>query len=383
MRLRLVTLLAVAAALGAAVPAGATTSQEAVDFLNQQRSANGIPPSAVFDEHKTTGCHNHNHYMALNGLGHGEDPNNPGYTPEGDDYYASGEVAGQGGAGWSASSNPWDEAPLHQAILFDPRVGKSGYDESEGFQCMRLELLFAQPDTPKFYAFTSNLGPQRVPPREVVCCEGPYAPQEAVGIPQNTPTGPNIIFTNQGFGYSKNHAVSYSLTGPGGAPVEVKFVDSNTPPPPQGQGYRAFNLGGDMIPVQPLDPFTDYTATVTWHNDDQSVPDRTQTVKFKTDGFARGLTLTLSKKLGKGRKATLKAPGEAVGQKAKVKIALQKHGKKKARTVSTKQISLKQSQKVKVPKAPKGGRTVVTVSVPPFVLGDTRFTVTPAKRSYR
>jgi hypothetical protein len=380
-----VTLLAVAAAIGAAAPAGATTSQEAVDFLNQQRSANGIPPSAVFDQHKTTGCENHDHYMALNGLGHGETEGQPGYTPEGADYTASGEVAAQGAVGgWSAATNPWDNAPLHQAILFDPRVGKSGYAEAEGFQCMRLELLFDYPDPPKFYAFTSNLGPQRVPPREVVCCEGPYAPQEAVGIPLNTPTGPNIIFTNQGFGYSKNHAVSYSLTGPGGAPVEVKFVDSNTPPPPKGQGYRAFNLGGDMIPVQPLDPFTDYTATVTWANDDDSsVPQHTQTVQFKTDGFARGLTLTLSKKLGKGRKATLKAPGEAAGQKAKVKIGLQKHGKKTVRTVSTKQITLKKSQKIKLPKAPKRGRAVVTVSVPPFVLGDTRFTVTSAKRSYK
>jgi hypothetical protein len=375
-RLRVATLLAVAAALGAAVPAGATTSQEAIDFLNQQRSANGIPPSAVFDEHKTTGCRNHNEYMAQNGLGHGEDPGNPGYTPEGADYTNSGEVAAQGGGGWSASTNPWDAAPLHQAILFDPRVGKSGYDESaKGFFCMRLELLFDDPDPPKFYAFTSNLGPQRVPPREVVCCEGPYAPQEAVGIPQNTPTGPNIIFTNQGFGYSKNHAVSYSLTGPGGAPVEAKFVDSNTPPP-EGQSYRAFNLGGDLIPVQPLDPFTDYTATVTWADDDEpSRPNQTQTVQFKTDGFARGLTLTLSKKLAKGRKATLKAPAEAVGQKAKVKF--------KAKTSSTKTITLKQSQRIKVPMPRKHGRTVVTVSVPSFVLGDTRFTVTSTKRSYR
>jgi hypothetical protein len=215
-----------------------------------------------------------------------------------------------------------------------------------------------------------------------VCCEGPYAPQEAVGIPQNTPTGPNIIFTNQGFGYSKNHAVSYSLTGPGGAPVEAKFVDSNTPPP-DGQSYRAFNLGGDMIPVHPLDPFTDYTAHVTWHNDDQSVPDQTQTVPFKTDGFQRGLTLTLSKKLARGRKATLVAPGEAGGQKAKVKIGLLKKGRTKAKTFSTKTITLKASQKIKVPKASKGGKAVVTVSVAPFVLGDTRFTVTPAKRKYR
>jgi hypothetical protein len=382
-RLRSVTLLAVAAAVGAAVPAGATTSQEAVDFLNQQRGANGIPQSATFDEHKTTGCRNHNEYMAQNGLGHGEDPGKPGYTPEGADYNNSGEVAAQGGGGWSASTNPWDAAPLHQAILFDPRVGKSGYDESDkGFFCMRLELVFSNPPTPVFYAYTGNLGPQRVPPREVVCCEGPYAPQEAVGIDQGVPTGPNILFFSRGFGFN-NHAASFSLTGPGGAPVEAKFVDSTTQPPPQGQGYKAFYTGGDLIPVQPLDPFTDYTATVVWANDDDpGAPQQTQVVPFKTDGFQRGLALVLSKKLARGRKATLTAPGEAAGQKAKVKIGLLKKGKKKARTVSTKTITLKGSQKIKVPRAPRRGRAVVTVTLPSFVLGDTRFTVTPAKRKY-
>ena len=377
MRLRAATLLAVAAAVGAAAPAGATTSQEAVDFLNQQRVANGIPGSAVFDAYRTKGCQNHNQYMVQNGnqLQHGETAGNPGYTPEGADYTNIGEVLAQGGIQWSASVNPWDEAPLHQAILFDPRVGKSGYDEAAGFACMRLEINFSNPPTPSFYAYTGNLGPQRVPPREVVCCEGPYAPQQAVGIDQGVPTGPNILFFTSGFGFN-NHAASYSLTGPGGAPVDVRFVDSTTPPPPQGGGYKAFYTGGDMIPVQPLDPFTDYTATVTWANDDDSsVPNHPQVVKFKTDGLARGLTLTLSKKLGKGRKATLKAPGEAVGQKAKVKI--------QAKAVSTKTITLKASQKIKVPKPRKHGRTVVTVTVKSFVLGDTRFTVTPAKRKYR
>lgn len=383
MRLRSATLLALAVAIGAATPAGATTAGQAVDFLNQQRTANGIPASVTVDDYRTTGCHNHNHYMAVNGIGHGEDPNNEGYTPEGADYTNSGEVVAEGGIRWSASTNPWDEAPLHQAILFDPRVGKTGYDESGGFACMRLEIVFSNPPTPTFFAYTGNLGPTDVPPREVVCCEGPYAPQEAVGINQGVPTGPNILFFTRGFGFN-NHAASYSLTGPGGNPVEVKFVDSTTQPPPQGQGYKAFYTGGDMIPVQPLAAFTDYTATVTWHNDDDnSAAEMPQTVSFKTGGFLRGLTLSLSKKLAKGRKAKLTAPGEAVGQRAKVKIGLLKRGKTKAKTVSTKQITLKGSQKIKVPAAPKGGKAVVTVTVATFIQGDTRFTVTPATRSYR
>jgi hypothetical protein len=108
-----------------------------------------------------------------------------------------------------------------------------------------------------------------------------------------------------------------------------------------------------------------------------------QTVSFKTAGLQRGLTLTLSKKLARGRKATLKAPAEATGQRATVKISTRKRGKT-AKTVSTKKITLKRSQKVKLPKKPgSGGAVIVRVTVPSFTLGDTRFTVTPASRTYR
>jgi hypothetical protein len=120
-----------------------------------------------------------------------------------------------------------------------------------------------------------------------------------------------------------------------------------------------------------------------WHNDDTG-EERAQTVAFKTAGFLRGLNdLTLSKKLGRARKATLKAPAEAVGQTATVKISTRKRGRK-AKAFSTKKITLKRSQKITTPKKPgRGGAVIVKVSVPPFTSGDTRFTVTPASRTYR
>ncbi len=104
-------------------------ASEAVQFLNQQRAANGIPANLTFDNYLTTGCKNHNAYMEQNGLRHGEDPSKPGYTPEGADYTNIGEVLAQGITGWTASTNPWDTAPLHQTILFDPQVNSAGYDE--------------------------------------------------------------------------------------------------------------------------------------------------------------------------------------------------------------------------------------------------------------
>jgi hypothetical protein len=364
--------------LVAAAPAGATTSAEAVKFLNQQRAANDIPAGLTVDEESTKGCRNHNHYMALNGFDHGEEPGKPGYTPEGANS-DNAEVLAGGEQEWTAATNPWDAAPGHQEILFHPASDMAGYDASEGFSCMRVHWVFEQAPTRAFYAYTGNLGRTDVPPSVVVQGEGPYAPQEAVGIPQGVATGPNILFFVDGFGET-NHAVSFSLTGPGGGAVEARMVDSTTPPP-EGFSGRVYSTGGDLIPVNPLDPFTDYTATVTWHNDDTG-EEKQQTVAFKTAGFQRGLTLQLSKKLTK-RRARLTAPGEAVGQRATVKISTQKR-KKKAKTFSTKKITLKQTQRIKLPRKPgRGGKVIVRVTVPSFTLGDTRFSVTPAKRTYR
>jgi hypothetical protein len=368
------------AALLLAAPASATTSQEAVAFLNQQRQANGIPSQVAFDSYRTTGCYNHDRYMEQNGLGHHEDPSKPGYTPEGADYTNSGEVLAQGFPSFTATSNPWDTAPLHQTLLFDPRVNSAGYDEDQGFTCMRFGFDFTTPASPVFYAFTSDTGRTGVPHREIVDGEGPYAPQEAVGIPQGVPTGPNILFFIEGFG-NTNHAVLYNLVGPGKRGVDVKFVDSTTQPP-SGNTYKAFSTGGDMIPVKPLLPATSYTANVVWKNDDsgQTSP---QSVSFKTDGNARTLALSLSKKLSKSRRATLTAPPETTvePQRATVRIQLAKKGKS-LKTVSSKTIVLAQTQTIKVPKPSRGGRAVVRVTLPTFALGETLYTTPAVSRTY-
>jgi hypothetical protein len=377
-RIRSALLAALALALAGAAPAAATNADEAVQFLNQQRAANSIPGNITVDDYLNKGCKNHNNYMEQNGLQHGEDPGKPGYTAEGDDYNNIGEVLTQGIVGWTASTNPWDGAPLHQTILFDPKISTAGYDEDGQFACMRLHSEFVQRPTPTFYAYTGNTGRTDVPTRVTVNGEGPYAPQQAVGIDQGVPTGPQILFFTDQFG-AANHATSFSLKGPGGGDVEAKLVDSTTQPPP-GQSYKPFYSGGDLIPVHPLDPFTTYDVSVTWHDDNTGV-ETPQTLSFKTAGFQRGLKLALSRKLASGRKAKLTAPAEAVGQKATVKIAVARKGHK-AKSVSSKKITLKRSQKVKTPKKPKGGAVVVSVTVAKFTLGDTQFTVSPVQQRY-
>jgi hypothetical protein len=366
--------------LFAAPAAAATSATQAVDFLKQQRAANGIPADVALDSYRTTGCENHIGYMHQNGLGHGEDPSKPGYTPQGADYTNSGEVLTQGIVGWTAGSNPWDRAPLHESLIFDPRVNTAGYAEDSEFACMRFGFNFTAPAQPAFYAFTGDSGRAGVAFREVVAGEGPYAPQEAVGIPQGVPTGPNILFFTSGFG-SSNHAVLYGLTGPGGRAVNVKFVDSTTPPPPKGGSFQAFSTGGDMIPVDPLLPASSYTAKVLWHNDDSGA-NAPQSVTFTTAGQARTLALSLSKKLSsKGRRATLSAPSRAVGQRASVRIQLAKKGKS-LKTVSTNGLTLKRKQTLKVPRPSSGGRAVVRVTLPTFASGDTRYDAPPVSRTY-
>src|SRR3954454_13515882 len=63
MPLRWTSGAAIGCALGAlalAAPAAATTSSEAIAFLNQQRAANSIPGNLVEDPQRATGCANHN-----------------------------------------------------------------------------------------------------------------------------------------------------------------------------------------------------------------------------------------------------------------------------------------------------------------------------------
>ncbi len=368
-------LLAVLAGLAAAAPAGAASSPDIVNFLNQQRAANDLPAAVALDSYRTTGCANHNRYMAQNGLGHGEDPSKPGYTSEGGDYSGSGEVLAKGGAGWSLGTNPWDSAPLHQALLFDPRVNSAGADEADGFSCVRFGFDFSEQATPELFAFTGDHGRTGVPPVVRVAGEGPYAPQEAVGIKQGVATGPNILFFARGFGAS-DHAVSYSLRGSSG-PVEAKMVDSTTQGP-DGNG-PVFQLGGDLIPVHPLESLASYQVAATWENDSGQRLD--QAFSFETGGVLRGLKLSLGRKLSRSRRARLLVPVEAVGQRATVRFAVARRGGR-ARKVATKRISLKRAQALRVRRAPPGGRVFVTVSVRSFSSAATKFTVAVAKRSY-
>ena len=147
--------VAVAAALGGwslgrPVPAAADTPVEgsqAIAFLSQQRQANGIPPITDVNQ----------------GFADAWCPNED-YGPTGGESVRVLSSL----TTWTAGSSPWDNAPLHQFGMYDPRWTTAGDINVDGQACMGLGNPAPDPSSPAFYAWTSDTGPSAVPPTETV-----------------------------------------------------------------------------------------------------------------------------------------------------------------------------------------------------------------------
>jgi hypothetical protein len=249
-----------------AVPS-ATTAQ-AIAYLNAQRAANGIPGNLTDDAQMSQGCEEYaNLYKPKPGqYPHEEIEGQPGYTPAGNTAAASSDLDGSPGH-WSATVNPWDEAPLHLRALFDPAATTTWYGEKhgswgEGAACMGTggEQAFS---TPTFFSMPGN-GVTDVHPSETAS-EEPFTPGEAVGIPEGTATGPYIILWPEGTDATLQTA---TLQGPAGESVPVKLVTSETLAPGVPAGWPAWpTVGGDyVIPTTPLKFASAYILTATWAN---------------------------------------------------------------------------------------------------------------------
>jgi hypothetical protein len=215
---------------------------QAIAYLNQQRVANGIPPITTDDQN----------YAAA-------------WCPDEDSGPSGGETwrDWSGSVSWSADASPWTDAPLHQISMYDPRMDTAGDINVNGQACMGLGGDANQPATGvTFYAFLWEGGHTNVPNSETVDGEGPFAPQQLVGIPEGQTTGPQPLLFLEGLGYSP-HAISWSLTDANGTSVpNVEFTDSASA---AAAGYSSYFLsqGGVMIPPV-LKPDTTYNGTVVW-----------------------------------------------------------------------------------------------------------------------
>ena len=237
--------------------ASAATGADAVARLNEQRAAHGIPTGIVHNAEWSRWCALHNEYQRLNGgrLTHSEDPDKPGYTPEGDRAARASVLSS--GDDWDGP-NPWETAPIHLHQLLAPRLDAMGVDDSNRFVCATTLLSRNRP-APEANAVYTYPGQGTVHRYEELAAEGPYTPGERVGIPKGTTTGPYIYVSVDGpqlTPFSTARIVSASLSGPDGA-VELRVVDNHT----SGlEGYLP--PGGQLIPVSPLRARSSYTATV-------------------------------------------------------------------------------------------------------------------------
>ena len=246
---------------------GIFEGQAALNFLNAQRAANGIPPMTLNQSLATSWCPNED-----------EGPVSAGVHR---DLSANGY--------WGADYSPWEWAPFHQFSEYSPVFTEAGIvnvgmEASEG--CLGVSTASPEPQAPTFYAFVSPTGPNGATPKEIVSLEGPFAPQEVVGIPEGTPTGPQLLLYVRGLNgevpYFANqvHAVSWSLTQSGGLPIPgVHLVDEGLTTAAGGRFSECAGVlaGGGVLIPPPLAP-GGYSLSVVWEGAQGAVA--TQSLSF-------------------------------------------------------------------------------------------------------
>ncbi len=247
----LLTLIAPISSARAVTSEPGVGGRVALDLLNAQRAANGIPAGLSFNDQAAEGCRLHANWMDLNHkIAHVEPPGSPGYTPAG---AAAGNSSVLGGV-WSDakadvwSSNPYETAPIHLMQLLGPRLSTTGIwgpcaSTWPGYQR-------AQPESPTLHTYPGN-GTSGIYSKETAS-ELPFVPGDFVGLPAGTRTGAHLFVLASGMG---SGALSKSsLTGPNG-PVEVRTVDNKTP-----EIGSFLPPGGIILPVKPLTA-GNYTAS--------------------------------------------------------------------------------------------------------------------------
>ncbi len=358
--------------------ASAEGSAAAVDKLNAQRAAHGIPAGIVHVPEWSGWCDLHNGYMAQNGIGHAEDPSAPGYTEDGDKAGRNSVLAG--GTGWGAT-NPWETAPIHLHQLLAPRLDAMGVADSHGYVCATTLLSRNRPAPPidTVYTYPGNGTVHRA---SEVAAEGPYTPGELVGIPKGTETGPYLYVSVDGpsfDAFANARIVAASLTGPSG-PVPLKTVDNVTPGL---EGYLP--PGGELIPVNPLARDASYRASVDLTVGDAQTPIHhewtftTGRTSAPTPGGSPGtpaqprrawLKLKRTGRHTRRRmQVRLLASAVLVGRRATLRVRTSSKPRARTRT-----MRLHARQRLWLPRPPRGGgQTSVRVTVEPFTRTDVRY----------
>src|SRR6266540_3125830 len=202
-----------------------------VSYLNAQRQANGVPAGIVEDPALSDGCAQHVAYIAANGgvLTHDESESAPGYTPEG--AAAAQNSVLYKGSRWTATANPFEEAPIHLHQLLAPRLDRSGGAERNTLGCLQTLASRNRPAPVRNVTYTYPGNGRSGWPTQQTAREGPYTPGEKLGLAKGTTTGPYLYAMFDGPNltpFSEAHVTSATLSGPAG-PVELLVADNRTP----------------------------------------------------------------------------------------------------------------------------------------------------------
>jgi hypothetical protein len=242
---------------------GGIQGAQAIDYLNQQRVANGIPPiTQVNQNFAAAWCPNEDH------------------GPSGGELYRVLSPS----LTWSVTASPWDDAPIHQFYMYFPLSTAAGDVNAGGEACMGLGNTAAQPTSPTFYAWIGDQGPTSSVPSDETVNEGPFAPQQTVGIPYGKTTGPQLLLYAFGlpgeelYARADPHALAWSLSTADGAELQgVKLADDGAA---AAFGYPGYLPNGGVMIPPPLKPGTSYRGSVVWQAPDEST--YTQTFSFTT-----------------------------------------------------------------------------------------------------
>jgi hypothetical protein len=125
-----------------------------------------------------------------------------------------------------------------------------------------------------------------VPTSETIFGEGPYAPQQLVGLALGKPTGGQIIVYGSGMG-EEAEPVSVSLATVAGVPVgRVHLVAERQS---AAAGYVGYLQGVGIVIPPVLSAFTSYVLSVSWEG--PAVGTVAQTVYFMTGPGANLVTI--------------------------------------------------------------------------------------------
>jgi hypothetical protein len=179
-----------AAAL-ATVPSAAHAADQAgaiLGAINTERQMAGIDALTV-NQDWATGCSAHTSYMAANNLlTHDEAPSASLFSDDGQ-WAGAHAVLARSSSGFTG--NPWAFAPLHEFQVLHPWLRETGVAVKGQYACMVTLGTRDAPNAEDVHLVTSPGFGQYHRPAEIAK-EAPFVPDEELGLPAGTKTGPHI-----------------------------------------------------------------------------------------------------------------------------------------------------------------------------------------------